>query len=73
MKYNGVTHDYQVAESSSGVFNLKIYELDENKKYSVVNERTFKVDLPLASPLKSGNFSSYDEQKVVLKVPLTLK
>lgn len=72
MKYNGVTHGYQAAESSPGEYNLKIYELDNHKKSIIINEKNFKVDLPLVSPLKSSDFSSYDGRQVVLKVPLAL-
>jgi hypothetical protein len=72
MKYKGVNHGYQVSESSPGTYNLKIYELDKHKKSSIVDEGIFRVDLPLVSPLKSSNFSSYDGKQVVLKVPINL-
>ncbi|MFM1662261.1 hypothetical protein [Aeromonas salmonicida] len=72
VKYKGVTHGYQLSETNTGAYNLKIYELDKHKKSSVVNEGTFKIDLPLASPLKSSDFSSYDGRQVILHAPITI-
>lgn len=69
----GVSHGYQVIESESGTYNLKIYELNENKKSRVVAERNLNINLPLSSSLKANNFSSYDGRQVVLKVPLLMK
>lgn len=73
IKDKGVPHGYQVVESKSGTYNLKIYELDESKRSVVVAEKIFNIDLPLGSPLKSNNFSLYDGRQVILNVPITLK
>lgn len=72
-KDKGVTHGYQVAKLNSSTYNLKIYELDENKESRVVIEHAFKIDLPLKTSLKASDFSSYNGQQVLLKVPLSLK
>lgn len=73
IKNKGVTNGYQVIESKPSTYNLKVFELDKDKKPVVVANSYFKVDLPLASPLQASDLSLYDGQKVMLKVQLQLR
>lgn len=73
IKNKSATQGYQVVKLNSGAYKLRVYELDKNKKPGIAIESDLKIDLPLASSLKAGNFSSYDGKQVVLKVPLSLK
>ncbi len=67
-----VMHGYQLVDSKSEIYHLKVYELDDNKKQKVVADAKFKVDLPLAAPLTAGDFSLYDGKHVTLRSKLLL-
>ncbi|MGY3929320.1 Uncharacterised protein [Aeromonas encheleia] len=73
IKNKGVINGYKVIESKPSTYNLKVFELDKNKKPVVVANSDFKVDLPLVSPLQASDFSLYDGQKVLLKAKLKLR
>ncbi|WP_323929430.1 hypothetical protein [Aeromonas caviae] len=73
IKNKGVINGYQVIESEPSKYNLKIFELDKDKKPVVVANNDFKIDLPLASPLQASDLSLYDGQKVMLQVQLKLR
>lgn len=73
IKNKGVINGYQVIESEPSTYNLKVFELDKDKKPVVVANNDFKIDLPLASPLQASDLSLYDGQKVMLQVQLKLR
>ena len=68
----GVMHGYQLVDSKSEIYHLKIYELDDNKKQKGVADAKFKIDLPLTVPLTAGDFSLYDGKHVTLRSKLLL-
>lgn len=68
----GMMHGYQLIDSKSEVYHLKIYELDDNKKQKVVADVKLKIDLPSAAPLTAGDFSLYDGKQVILRSRLSL-
>ena len=68
----GVMHGYQLVDSNSEIYHLKIYELDDNKKQKVVADTKFRIDLPLSSPLTAGDFSLYDGKHVTLRSRLSI-
>ena len=68
----GVMHGYQLVDSKSEIYHLKIYELDDNKKQKGVADAKFKIDLPLTVPLTAGDFSLYDGKHVTLRSRLLL-
>ncbi|MFM4943774.1 hypothetical protein ACEUC3_11245 [Aeromonas bivalvium] len=73
IKNKGVINGYQVIELKPRKYNLKIFELDKDKKPVVVANSDFKVDLPLVSPLQASDFSLYDGQNILLKAKLKLR
>ncbi|MFM5217044.1 hypothetical protein ACEUAM_06070 [Aeromonas hydrophila] len=73
IKNKGVINGYQVIESEPSKYNLKIFELDKDKKPVIVANNNLKIDLPLASPLQASDLSLYDGQKVMLQVQLKLR
>ncbi|HDX8383477.1 hypothetical protein ACSZND_12620 [Aeromonas hydrophila] len=73
IKNKGVINGYQVIESEPSTYNLKVFELDKDKKPVVVANNDFKIELPLASPLQASDLSLYDGQKVMLQVQLKLR
>lgn len=73
IKNKGVINGYQVIESEPSTYNLKVFELDKDKKPVVVANNDLKIDLPLASPLQASDLSLYDGQKVMLQVQLKLR
>jgi hypothetical protein len=68
----GVMHGYQIVDSKSEIYHLKVYELDDNKKQKVVADAKFKINLPLAAPLTAGDFSLYDGKHINLRSRLSL-
>ncbi|HHQ4530840.1 TPA: hypothetical protein ACSP1Y_004685 [Aeromonas hydrophila] len=73
IKNKGVINGYQIIESEPSTYNLKVFELDKDKKPVVVANNDFKIELPLASPLQASDLSLYDGQKVMLQVQLKLR
>ncbi|WP_330543773.1 hypothetical protein V0242_05610 [Aeromonas hydrophila] len=73
VKNKGIINGYQVIESEPSTYNLKVFELDKDKKPVVVANNDFKIELPLASPLQASDLSLYDGQKVMLQVQLKLR
>jgi hypothetical protein len=73
IKSKGVINGYQVIESKPSTYNLKVFELDKDKRPVVVANRDLNVDLPLASPLQASDFSLYDGQSVLFKAKLQLR
>ncbi|HCT5130964.1 TPA: hypothetical protein OTZ50_000688 [Aeromonas hydrophila] len=73
VKNKGIVNGYQVIESEPSTYNLKVFELDKDKKPVVVANNDFKIELPLASPLQASDLSLYDGQKVMLQVQLKLR
>lgn len=73
IKNKGVINGYQIIESKPSTYNLKVFELDKDKKPVVVANNELKVELPLAAPLQASDFSLYDGQKVLLKAKLQLR
>ncbi|MGL5841547.1 MAG: hypothetical protein ACRCYK_07055 [Aeromonas hydrophila] len=73
IKNKGIINGYQVIESEPSTYNLKVFELDKDKRPVVVANNNFKIELPLASPLQASDLSLYDGQKVMLQVQLKLR
>ncbi|MGE6223601.1 hypothetical protein [Aeromonas media] len=73
IKNKGVVNGYQLIESKPSTYNLKVFELDKDKKPVAVANSHFKIDFPLSSPLQASDFSSYEGHKVTLKAQLQLR